>query len=88
MEALICKKNPEPKCLRDGKAFHRKVQADWKADAEGDVRTEMTVKKDGAGTRRLDVFVSEEGSDVRAIVEIKHSDWDKISRPFRKIPVG
>lgn len=38
-------KNPEPKRLRDGRAFHKKVQANWKAEAEGDVRTEMTVRK-------------------------------------------
>ena len=47
-------KNPEPKRPRDGKAFHRKVHADWKGDAEA-VRTEMTVKKDGGGSGRLDV---------------------------------
>ena len=72
-------KNAEPKRLREGKAFHRKVQAGWEAEAEGDVRTEMTAKKDGVGTGRLDVFVSEDGSEVRAVVEIKHSDWDKMS---------
>jgi hypothetical protein len=67
-------KNPEPERLREGKAFHKKVQADWKADAEGDVRTEMTVRKSGGRKGRLDVFVSDDGSEVRAIVEIKHSD--------------
>ena len=72
-------KNPEPRRLREGKAFHKKVQADWEADAEGDVRTEMTVRKDGSRTGRLDVFVSEDGSEVRAVVEIKHSDWDKMT---------
>ncbi|UCE62086.1 MAG: hypothetical protein JSU63_10305 [Phycisphaerales bacterium] len=71
-------KNPEPKRLREGKAFHKKVQADWEADAEGNVEVEKTVKKDG-GTGRLDVFVSDDGSEVRAIVEIKHSDWDKMT---------
>ena len=71
-------KNPEPKRLREGKAFHRKVQAEWKADAEGNVETEKTVKKkDRKG--RLDVFVSNDGSEVRAIVEIKNSDWDKMT---------
>ena len=71
-------KNPEPKRLREGKAFHKKVQAEWKADAEGNVETEKTVKKkDRKG--RLDVFVSEDGSEVRAIVEIKNSDWDKMT---------
>ena len=70
-------KNPEPKRLREGKAFHKKVQAEWKADAEGKVYIEKTVrKKDKTG--RLDVFVSEDFSEVRAIVEIKNSDWDKM----------
>lgn len=69
----------EPKRLRDGKAFHKKVQADWAADAEGDVDIEKTVKKKGAKTGRLDVFVSENGSEVRAIVEIKNSDWDAMT---------
>lgn len=75
-------KNPEPKRLREGKAFHKKVQDDWEAEAEGDVRTEMTVKKEVMGkeeTGRLDVFVSDDGSEVRAIVEIKDSDWDKMT---------
>jgi len=75
----VSEKKPEPKRLREGKAFHKKVQADWHARAQGDVRTEMTVKKDGSRTGRLDVFVSEDGSEVRAIVEIKHSDWDKMT---------
>ncbi len=75
------RKKPEPKRLRNGKAFHKKVQADWEGEAEGDVQTEMTVKKEGARSGRLDVFVSEEGSEVRAIVEIKHSDWDKMTPP-------
>jgi hypothetical protein len=71
-------KNPEPKRLREGKAFHKKVQDEWEADAEGKVQIEKTVKKKD-GTGRLDVFVSDNGSEVRAIVEIKHSDWDKMT---------
>jgi hypothetical protein len=64
--------------LREGKAFHRKVQAEWEAEAEGKVEVEKTVKKaDARG--RLDVFVSEDGSELRAIVEIKHSDWDRMT---------
>jgi len=39
----------------------------------------VTVKNDGVGTARLDVFVSGDGSEVRAIIEIKHSDWDKMT---------
>ena len=63
MVAVLSGKNPEPMRLRESKAFHMKVQADWEVNAEGDVRTEMTVKKDGVGTGRLDVFVSDDGSE-------------------------
>ena len=72
------KKKSEPQQLRAGKAFHRQVQADWKAQAQGDVETEKTTRKAGGKAGRMDVFVSEEGSEVRAVVEIKHSDWDKM----------
>ncbi len=65
--------------MRDGKAFHRKVQADWMANAEGDVQIEMTTRKPGKKSGTMDVFVSEDGSAVRAIVEIKHSDWDTMT---------
>ena len=71
-------KEPEPKRLREGKAFHKRVQAEWKANAEGKVQIERTFKKED-GTGRLDVFVSDNGTEVRAIVEIKHSDWDKMT---------
>lgn len=71
-------KNPEPKRLREGKAFHKKVQAEWEAYAEGEVQIEKTVKKnDRAG--RLDVFVSDADGEIRAIVEIKNSNWDKMA---------
>lgn len=76
----VAKENrKEPQRLHAGKAFHRKVQADWMANAEGDVQIEMTSKVPGKKSGRLDVYVSDDGSDVRAIVEIKHSDWDKMT---------
>ena len=79
LEIAVSGKNSEPGRLRGGKAFHRKVQADWKADAEGDVQIELTSKMPGKKPGRLDVFVSENGSGLRAIVEIKDSDWDKMT---------
>jgi hypothetical protein len=76
---MAAKRKPEPKRLRAGKEFHRQVQADWHATAQGDVEIEKTTKKPGGKAGRMDVFVSEKGSEVRAIVEIKHSDWDKMT---------
>ncbi len=72
-------KNPEPERLRRGKVFHKEVQEEWHATAKGDVETELTVKKDGVGKGRMDVFVSDGSSEVRAIVEIKNSDWDRMT---------
>ncbi len=74
-------KKPEPERLRAGKVYHKKVQADWKANAEGDVHIELTVTKRDTKKRRgrLDVFVTDADSEVRAIVEIKNSDWDKMT---------
>jgi len=71
-------KKPEPQQLRAGKAFHRHMQADWKTQAQGDVAIEKATKRLRGKAGRMDIFVSEEGSEVRAIVEIKHSDWDKM----------
>ncbi|MBU0637269.1 MAG: hypothetical protein KKB50_00235 [Planctomycetes bacterium] len=73
------KKKSEPQQLRAGRAFHRQVQADWKTQAQGDVEIEKTTKMPASKAGRMDVFVSEDGSEVRAIVEIKHSDWDKMT---------
>ena len=47
----------------------------WRYDRE----VRMFERKKKVGTGRLDVFVSEEGSGVRAIVDIKHSDWDRMT---------
>lgn len=74
----MSRKIPEPKRLREGKAFHKKVQAEWEADAEGEVQIEKRVKKNNR-VGRLDVFVSDADSEVRAIVEIKNSNWDKMA---------
>jgi len=76
---MAWERKSEPQQLCAGKAFHRQVQADWKAQAQGDVAIEKTMRKSGSKPGRMDVFVSEEGSRVRAIVEIKRSDWDKMT---------
>jgi hypothetical protein len=76
---VVRKRKPEPQRLRAGKAFHRRAQADWSVHAEGDVAIEKTTKRPGNKPGRMDVFVSDEDSEVRAIVEIKHSDWDEIT---------
>lgn len=73
----------EPNILRRGKAFHRLVQADWQATAEGRaIRPEhgIALIPEGAQLRRtgrLDIYVDvEEGYAV--VVEIKSTLWDSV----------
>ena len=68
----------EPKRLRQGKAFHREVQREWCEEANGEVTTEASVIKPDGSRGRADVLV-DAGSDLVAIVEIKASDWDRMS---------
>lgn len=74
----------EPKQLRRGKAFHKRVQADWERDAAGNVQPEHTIallgKRNPVGRRRrgrLDIFV-DDTEDYVVVVEIKATDWDRI----------
>ncbi len=73
----------EPKALREGKSFHRRVQADWRASGEGSVHVERGVRLGPTpGTRhvrrgRLDIFVDSVGTFV-VVVEIKSTNWDRI----------
>ena len=69
---------PEPRRLRRGKAFHRKIQAEWEEDAEGEVTTEKAVTKPGGRRGRMDVYAASDGKLV-AVAEIKASDWDRIT---------
>ena len=67
----------EPGRLKRGKAFHREVQDEWKAEAEGRVEREKRITKPDGRNGRIDVHVDGE-SDV-AVVEIKMSDWDRMT---------
>ena len=71
----------EPPQLRRGKAFHREVQADWLANAEGErVLREHACTKPNGRRGRMDVFVEVGGDDnMVAIVEAKGSDWEKMT---------
>ncbi len=68
----------EPKQLRRGKAFHKEVQSDWEATAEGDIDTESAVTKPSGRSGRIDIFVVAD-DDIAAVVEIKASDWDRMT---------
>ncbi len=80
----------EPDALKRGKQFHAVVQRQWAATAEGKVAIEVTIPLIPADTRlqrakrgRMDVFVDEVGEFV-VVVEIKATDWDRISPQNRQ----
>ncbi len=85
----------EPEILRRGKAFHKRVQADWEKTAKGGkIKPEHTIplsllrkKANRPKSGRLDIFVDEMG-DFISIVEIKSTDWDKVKAKNRKKLLG
>jgi hypothetical protein len=79
-------KGSEPKQLRRGKIFHKKIQKDWHKSAEGTIKTEKSIIKPSGRKGRIDVFAQSDNSLV-AIAEIKASNWDamRISVIRRKV---
>ena len=85
----------EPEILRRGKAFHKRVQEDWKETAKGGkINIEHSIplsilrkKTNRARSGRLDIFVDEMG-DFISVVEIKSTDWDKVKVRNRKKLLG
>jgi hypothetical protein len=69
----------EPERLRRGKEFHRLVQEEWVATAQGDPRPERYVKRLTGRRGRVDILVQEAGDDMVAVVEIKATDWDRMT---------
>jgi hypothetical protein len=74
----------EPLNLTAGKAFHRRVQSDWKRTAQGNITPEHTIRLSipQHGSRhhqqgRLDIFVGQI-DDFVTVVEIKGTQWDSI----------
>jgi len=68
----------EPKILSRGKDFHKKVQKDWEINAEGTISTEKQIKKPSGKMGRIDVCVNSD-EKLTAVVELKNSNWDKMT---------
>lgn len=68
----------EPKRLRRGKEFHRQVQLEWQDEADGDIDVEHGLAKPSGRKGRVDVLADAD-DDLCAVVEIKASDWDRMS---------
>ncbi len=69
----------EPPQLRRGKAFHKKIQADWLGTAEGQILIEKAITKPTGRKGRIDIFVDDDGDKLVAVAEVKASDWDKMT---------
>lgn len=73
-------KNKSPEQLLRGNKFHKEIQENWKKTAEGKVKSERTILKQSGRKGRVDIFVDDEDPEgVIAIVEIKASNWDKMT---------
>ena len=71
--------NKEPKRLRRGKDFHKKIQTEWLETAQGFILPEKTVRRLSKSRGRIDIFVNDDSNENHvAVVEIKASDWDKM----------
>jgi len=70
--------NKEPRRLIKGKNFHKKIQKEWIQTADGDIQVEKTINKPSGRSGRIDVF-AESDDNLVAVLEIKASDWDKMS---------
>lgn len=66
----------EPEILRRGKAFHKRVQAEWVATAkDGTPCPERTIWRLNGRRGRVDLLIEELG-DFVSVIEIKATDWD------------
>ena len=74
---MPCPGTNEPERLRRGKAFHKALQKEWEAEAEGDVRSERRITKPSGRRGRIDVHVGDGGMVV--VVELKATDWDRMT---------
>ena len=70
----------EPESLRRGKRFHKLIQDEWLKTAEdGRPEPERSIKRLSGRMGRVDILVEELG-DLVSVVEIKASDWDKMTK--------
>jgi hypothetical protein len=75
-------KGREPERFVRGKQFHKNLQSDWENGvnrAQGKkVTHEEEITKPSGRKGRIDIFVDAD-DNLMAIVEIKSTDWDKMS---------
>ena len=75
---MMSLKKREPKQLRRGKDFHKKIQKEWLNSAEGIVKPERGILKPSGRKGRIDIFVKSD-EELVAVVEIKNSNWNAMT---------
>ena len=67
--------------LRRGREFHRLIQDEWHNNAEGQITSEKGCKKPSGRRGFMDIYVGAANSDPKltAVVEVKCSDWDRMT---------
>lgn len=80
---MIYLKKQEPRQLRRGKEFHKKIQKEWRINAEGDVNHEYPIIKPSRRKGRIDIFVKSD-DELVAVVEIKNSNWNTMTETVVK----
>ncbi len=69
----------EPEQLKRGKSFHKTIQKEWLETAkDGTPSRERMIKKLNGRNGRVDILVEELG-DFVSIIEIKATDWDRMT---------
>ena len=63
--------------MKEGKIFHKKIQAEWESEAEGEIESEKGITKKSESKGRIDVFA--DGGETKALVEMKNTDWDRMT---------
>jgi hypothetical protein len=72
-------KKVEPEALKRGKRFHKLIQVEWlKEVKDGRPQPERYIQRLNGRKGRVDILVEEMG-DFVSVVEIKASDWDKMT---------
>lgn len=71
-------KRREPVALKRGKRFHKLIQEEWLATAEGNPHPEHTVDQVDGRKGRVDIYIDEIGDNFVTVVEVKATDWDRI----------
>ena len=73
------KRKKEPEQLRWGKRFHKLIQKEWLATAEGGrISPEKYLKKINGKRGRVDILVEELADGMVSVVEVKGTNWDRI----------